>query len=196
MTPNVLVRVSGILCALLSSTACGATFNLLGLGPNVPTPLVFTVDGIQLRLTGGLVYNSSSTTFGMDTNTSGGFVDDPNLIDGNETLNLFFNQDVILDSITISQYDNQDSGELLLKGVTTFPLSNGTINVGGIRLHANSSDYRVVSNIGPVAGGTRGFSLDRISVRAVPEPAAMLLAVLALVTLTLHRKPSRRRASR
>lgn len=110
MSPMSLVRVFSVLCGLAASTAYGVTFNLLGLGANLPTPLVLSVDGIQLRLSAGLGFNSTSTSFGIDQSTSGGYVDDPNLIDGAETLFLFFDQDVLLDSITISQFDGQDSG--------------------------------------------------------------------------------------
>jgi hypothetical protein len=182
------IRVFSIVSIIAASTAWGATFNLLGLGNNLPSPLVLNVDGIQARLSGGPVFNSSATTFGVDANTSGGYVDDPNLIDGVETLFIVFDQDVLLDSITISQFDDQDSGVLLLKSVTTFPLSNGLINVGGIRLSAKSTDNRVTSSIGTLSGGTRGFSLDQFTVRAVPEPAAMGLALLGLTACAKWRR--------
>lgn len=186
------IGIISVVCGLAASSAFGATFNLLGLGANLPTPLVLNVDGIRLTLDGGGGFNSSSTSFGIDKNTSGGYVDDPNLIDGFETLFLFFDQDVLLDSIVISEFDSQDSGDLVLKSILTIPLSNGLVDVGGIRLNANSSNYRVTSSIGILTGGTRGFSLDQISVRAVPEPVALCLAFVGLtVCMTCGRRLTR-----
>jgi hypothetical protein len=53
--------------------------------------------GVIVRtLSASLRFNSSATSFGIDENTSGGYVDDPNLIDGNEILFMFFDRDVLL----------------------------------------------------------------------------------------------------
>lgn len=188
MPSMALVRFIGPLCVLVASTAWGSTFNLLGLGANLPGPLVLTVDGIQVTLSGGARFNSSAATFGIDANNSGGYVDEPNLFDGDETLFIVFNQDVLLDSVTISQYDSQDVGVLLLKAVTEFPLRNGLVDAGGILLKANSTDYRVMSSLGLLTGGTRGFSLDQISVRAVPEPTALGLALVGLAVGAKRRR--------
>jgi hypothetical protein len=75
--------------------------------------LNLTVDGITLRLSGGSFFNSLPGSFGIDSN----FLtpDDPNLIDISETMFFSFDRPVLLDSIVISQFDSQDSGQLLLK---------------------------------------------------------------------------------
>jgi hypothetical protein len=173
---------------LVTSTALGATFDLLGLGSNLPTPLVLKVEGIQLSLAGGLGFNSSSTSFGIDGIDSGGFIDDPNLIDGDETLHMILNHEAFLESITISHFDAQDSGELRLQSVVSIPLHDGVVEAGDFRLVAHSTNHLVISTIGAVAGGTRGFSLDKITVRAIPEPAAVTVGMIGLLCLALNRR--------
>jgi hypothetical protein len=137
------------------------------------------VDGLTLTLTGPSVFNSLTNSFGIDST----FLtpDDPNLIDISETMFFQFNEPVLLDSVVISQFDSQDSGELLLKAAgVTLPLANGSMNIGGVFLQANGSD-RVNSLMVTATGGTRGFSVDRFEVRAVPEPCMPGLIISACI---------------
>jgi hypothetical protein len=175
--------VAGLICLLAAPAASATTFDLLGLGTDLPSPLMLTQDGIQLTLSGS-VFNSTATSFGMGIDNS---YNDPFLIDASETVFMIFDRDVYLDSVLISSFDDQDSGVLLFKGVASFPLTNGPVDAGGIRLIAGSSSNRVVSTIGLPASGTRGFSLDQITVRVVPEPATLNLAMLALLGLSFNR---------
>ncbi len=155
----------------------GATFHLLDMGTGLSSPHVVTVDGIQMTLSDGGVFNSTASSFGIDQSNPS---DDPNLIDGVEILFLIFDQDVFLDSILISNFEGQDNGYLDLKSTATFPLASGIINVGGIRLKAGSTDYRVGASNG-------GFSLDQVTVRAVPEPTVLGIALVGLMGLACRR---------
>jgi hypothetical protein len=190
------VILLGVAFSLVGPNVSANTLNLLGRGSNLASPLIINAGGINVTLSAG-IFNSSATSFGIDAFTSGGYIDDPNLIDGNETLFMSFDQDVLLDAITISHFDDQDTGTLILKSISAdFPLHNGVVTVGGIRLPSDSihsTDYRVQSNIGPIAGGTRGFSLDSIDFRPVPEPASCLLAFLAVGASTLDVRRANRR---
>jgi hypothetical protein len=192
------VILVGVVCLLVGQNASAYTLNLLGRGSNLPQRLIINAGGINVDLRAGIFFNSTATSFGIDSFTTSSFIDDPNLIDGNEILFIAFDQDVLLDAITISQFDEQDTGTLILKSVTAdIPLHNGINALGGIRLPSgptHATDYRVQSNIGPIAGGTRGFSLDSIDFRPVPEPASCLLMFLAISASTLRvRRANRRR---
>jgi len=162
-----------------------ATFHLLNRGLGLTNPQEYTVEGITLTLSGSATYNSTPTSFGMDSEFF--MPDDPFLIDLTENLFFQFNQPVLLDSIVISQFDNEDSGGVLLKDLgVNFPLRNGTMNLGGVRVNKSASD-RVYAAI-LTSGGTKGFSLDQIVVRAVPEPTTFLLVCLTGLSMFAVRR--------
>jgi hypothetical protein len=165
-----------------------ADFELLNRGLGLSTPLSFTVDGIKLTLSGGGTYNSSSTSFGIDSQFAQS--DNPELIDLTETLFFQFDQDVLIDSVTISQFDSDDAGEILFKSAgVILPLQNGIMSFGGLRLGKLGSDriYAALSS----GGGTKGFSVDRMVVRVVPEPSTIVLAAACAVCAGCRRKPPR-----
>ena len=177
-----------LIVGVLSLVACevrAATFELINQGLGLTNPLAFTVDGIKLSLSGGSSYNSTATSFGID---SFGTTDDPLLIDVTETLFFQFDQAVLIDSIVVSLFDGQDAGGVLFKAAgIQVPLQNGTMNFGGLRLGIGGSD-RIFASLGNLTGGTRGFSIDRITVRPVPEPAAIALAAAALLSVSANRR--------
>jgi hypothetical protein len=116
------------LIVLAAAVDCRATtFDLLSRGTNLPSPLTITADGITLTLSGASFFNSLPNSFGIDSMFL--TTDDPNLVDSSETMFFKFDQPVFLDSVVISQFDSQDSGELLLKAANVvLPLANGSIN--------------------------------------------------------------------
>jgi len=76
---------------------------------------------------------STTTTFGVD---GSGANDAINLLDGGngtaESVLFLFNHDVIIDSITLSQFNGADAGTLNIKALGNFPLGPGTTTIGQI----------------------------------------------------------------
>jgi hypothetical protein len=135
----------------------------------------------RLRLESGGTGNftSTATRFGID---GSGASDVSDLIDGGngtaESLAFLLSPAVILDSIVISEFDDDDAGTVNLKGIGTFNVSNGVNTFGSPLLGSGSANFIQWTGTN-ASSATRGFSVDAINVHTVPEPPAVFIAMSA-----------------
>lgn len=180
---------------LLVSThrdSTAATFDLRGLGSIGSSELEFTVDGLTLRVsTGSGQLVSTAEQFGIDSN---GPSDVPELLDGgngfgDELFFIFNNNSAVLDQILISQFDGEDAGIVNIKTLGDIPIANGANPMGGVNV---STSLHHIRWTGPnAAGATRGFSVDGLVARIVPESSTLsLCGMVVLIGSGLARRRS------
>ena len=191
MSSSFIVRFStaAAISALLGSTAEAVFIDLRNLPSLPPVAASVSVDGVTVTLPGpGL--NSTATTFGID---GSGPNDKADLLDGGngfgETLAFLFEQEVIVDSVVISQFGPEDVGGVLLKAspFSEVPLVNGVNQLGGVRVGRTSANFIYWRGDNTSDAGL-GFSVDGFNVRLVPEPSTAVIFFSSLAGLVARRR--------
>ena len=183
MRPFPLFALIVLLAAPLPASAASTTFDLRNRGGNLGFTESFTRNDITLSLNANpdsLI--STPATFGID---STGADDIPDLIDGGnnnlEGFFLSFSQTVFVESVTTSQWDiGIDAATLGVKSQTPVPLGPGTTTYSNLVAGATSG-HKITWSGAMSPGAGRGFSVDSITVRPVPEPGIATLLLLAVL---------------
>ena len=110
-----------------------------------------------------------------------------------EEIVLSFDQDMVLECLSLAQFDLDDSLQLTIGGLTRIvdsaDLHDGCLPLADVPLNAGESLH--IAWDGTNATGD-GFSFNGLGYRAVPEPASLLLLFAAFFTILAGRlRPSR-----
>ena len=193
------VRALAFFCVMTPATAFAApiTFDLRD--PTIElidevNSFSLTLDGLTATLQASpqtyngtvAVLNQTSSSFGINVlNTSCGSLEDSAQVDGGcggESLQISFDQDVLLNSLRLSSFGTADEGLVTIDDTTEVSL----LNTG---LHSLSNVYLFAGDvwtIGYVKGN--GFSVDNFTVTSVPEPASLLLLTVGAFGVALTRR--------
>jgi hypothetical protein len=152
-----------------------------------------TMDGLTATLTaqppsfGGdaLLLNQTAAAFGVnvDNTTCGGQEDSDELDNGcvGESIDVVFSVDVLLNSLQVSSFGAADLGTVTMGGPIYVIGATGLHNLGNVYLPAGTP-----MNVAYTAGN--GFSFDRFTVTAIPEPASLLLFGSGLAGIAVRRR--------
>ena len=147
----------------------------------------FTVSGISTTLVAN-TGTVNATMVGLGVNSPGG-ADDTNGIDttlGVETLSIFFDVDVIFNSLTVVEVGVDDALDVSFNGVSAASITSSGLATYDITLLAG--DILEITATEPNSPNpNNGVTITQFTVTAVPEPSAITLLGLAALAIMLRR---------
>jgi hypothetical protein len=133
-----------------------------------------------------VVLNRTASAFGINVvGTTCGGLEDSALIDGGctgEYVTMSFDQNVFLNSLTVSSFGSLDVGRITIGSTNLDVLSTGAYSLGNPFLAAGDT-----FSLAWMSGN--GFSFDNLTVTAAPEPSSLVLLVFGtgLIGLAVFR---------
>ncbi|WPJ97491.1 hypothetical protein SH580_07180 [Coraliomargarita algicola] len=194
-----LLSAAAISCFALSASAADFVFSddstTIGSALDGTTGGAFTVDTIEITIaTLNGDFNGTSNEFGVNGPESGDDTDGFNIAESEgpgpaEGFTFYFDQDVYLNDFSVSSFGDSDVISITdTSTLNTTITSTGTTSLGDYLLTSGS----VVTVL--TTGGsayTNGWTLESISVSAVPEPGTFaLLSGFAALTFVMLRRRS------
>ncbi|MBI9020103.1 MAG: PEP-CTERM sorting domain-containing protein [Verrucomicrobia bacterium] len=180
-----LVGVAAVASAGVMFDFTGTVLGTLGAAlENQPGPVSFTNSGIVATFTASDgIMNANSGSFGINSSITG---DDGAGFDVGEWIDVTFDQAVTLTNVYVTSWSssNGDEATIYVDGI-----SSGTISSTGnhlFNISVASGDVLRISGTAGVVGN--GWSLNGLTVDAVPEPATLaMFGIGGLLTLIIRR---------